>query len=298
MRSSRGSSESGRGHGGRRGARAGGRTGGRARGVAGRPCRARRCRGARRSAGDAEAEAGGPQAAQRLVERGDVAELRVVGEQRQHVVVRRAEHLLDEAVQGLLGPDLDEHAGAGLVQGVQALDELHRLGDLPAQDLQHRLGVRVGGVELAGHVGHDRQLGPAHLQAAQRHLQAARSPRDDLVWKACETGMRMAVMPAAWNRCDGRLDRGGRPADDRLGVGVDVGHHDVAVDLADDPLDVGQRAEHGGHRPVVLLGDRWAISRPRALTASRAASKLSAPAATSAPYSPRLWPMTRSGVMP
>ena len=40
------------------------------------------------------------------------------------------------------------------------------------------------------------------------------------------------------------------------------------------------------------------ISRPRALTASSAASNERAPAATRAPYSPRLWPMTRSGSMP
>ncbi len=38
-----------------------------------------------------------------------------------------------------------------------------------------------------------------------------------------------------------------------------------------------------------------AISCPLALTASRAAAKVIAPAATSAPYSPRLWPMTMSG---
>ncbi|OPZ54560.1 MAG: hypothetical protein BWY91_01615 [bacterium ADurb.BinA028] len=37
-----------------------------------------------------------------------------------------AEDVLDEAVQGLLGADLDEDAGAGGIQGLQALDELHR----------------------------------------------------------------------------------------------------------------------------------------------------------------------------
>jgi hypothetical protein len=43
---------------------------------------------------------------------------------------------------------------------------------------------------------------------------------------------------------------------------------------------------------------RCAISRPRALTASSAASNVSEPAAVSAPYSPRLWPITMSGSMP
>ena len=41
-----------------------------------------------------------------------------------------------------------------------------------------------------------------------------------------------------------------------------------------------------------------AISWPRALTASSAASKVMAPAATRAPYSPRLCPITMSGRMP
>ncbi len=44
--------------------------------------------------------------------------------------------------------------------------------------------------------------------------------------------------------------------------------------------------------------DKLAISRPRALTASSEASNDSAPAATSAPYSPRLWPITMSGRTP
>ena len=43
---------------------------------------------------------------------------------------------------------------------------------------------------------------------------------------------------------------------------------------------------------------RLAISRPRALTASSAAGTVSDLAATRAPYSPRLCPMTMSGRMP
>ena len=41
-----------------------------------------------------------------------------------------------------------------------------------------------------------------------------------------------------------------------------------------------------------------AISRPRALTATSASRKDSIPAATAAPYSPRLWPATTSGFTP
>ena len=44
--------------------------------------------------------------------------------------------------------------------------------------------------------------------------------------------------------------------------------------------------------------DTFVISRPRALTASSASPKGSVPAATSAPYSPRLCPITMSGNTP
>ena len=81
------------------------------------------------------------EAAQRLVERHHVVQLGVVGEQR-HDVAAVAEHVVDEALQGLLRADLDEDARAGGVQRLQALDELHRLGDLAGEDVEHpRHGV-------------------------------------------------------------------------------------------------------------------------------------------------------------
>ena len=53
-------------------------------------------------------------------------------------------------------------------------------------------------------------------------------------------------------------------ADDRLAVGIDVGHDDVARNRLDDPLDLGQGAEHGRHRPVVLLRDVSHLPAPGA----------------------------------
>ena len=66
-----------------------------------------------------EPDARGPQPAERLVDRCGIAELRVVREQCQDVVVM-AEHVVDEAVQRTLRPDLDEHAGTRVVQSVQS----------------------------------------------------------------------------------------------------------------------------------------------------------------------------------
>ena len=51
---------------------------------------------------------------------------------------------------------------------------------------------------------------------------------------------------------DGRFDCFRRSTDDRLGRRVDVGDDDVAVGLGNDSLDLGERCEHGRHRPVVL----------------------------------------------
>ncbi len=81
----------------------------------------------------AGAESGGPQTAQRAVERGHVALLGMVGGEAQDRVV--AEHVGGEALQGVLGPDLDEHPGALVVQRPQPLDELHGRGDLAREHL-------------------------------------------------------------------------------------------------------------------------------------------------------------------
>ena len=132
----------------------------------------------------------------------------MVGEQREDIVVLGTENLLDETVQGLLRADLDEDPRAGLVEGVQALDELHRLGDLAAEDLEHRLGVRRDRVELAGHVGHDRQARPAHLEAAHRDLQGLAGPGDDLRVEGVRDRDAHRGDPGGLERGHGGLDGG------------------------------------------------------------------------------------------
>ena len=188
----------------------------------------------------------------------------MVGEQGEHVVVLGGEHFFDEAVQSLLRPDLDEDAGTSLVQGVQAFDELHGLGDLATQDLEHGLGVGRGGVEVAGHVGHDREFGAADLQAAHRDLQRSAGAGHDLGVEGVRDRDPHRGHSGGLERLNGCLDSGGRPTDHSLGIGVDVGHHDVAVHRSNDPLDVGHRPEHSGHRPVVVLRDVGHLASARA----------------------------------
>ena len=130
-------------------------------------CRGDRCRGDRCRGLGRRSEAGRVQSAQRLVERHDVAGLRVVGEQGDSVVVRAHDDVLGEPVQGLLRAELDEHPCAGVVEGVEALDELHRRGHLAAEDVEDLLlGPGGGRVELAVHVGDQRQPGRRHVQSA------------------------------------------------------------------------------------------------------------------------------------
>ena len=85
------------------------------------------------------------------------------------------------------------------------------------------------------------------------------------VWKAWLTGMqRRPCTPASVERLERRLDRGGRAADDRLAVAVEVRDDDVAVDPLQGPLDLGERREDGGHLAVVGDGDARHLAAARA----------------------------------
>ena len=81
----------------------------------------------------------------------------MVRRQRENVV---PEDVGCESLQRTLRPDLDEHAGAGVVQRPQSPHELDRRSHLGGQQVEH-LGddARAHGVQLSGHVRHDRELG-------------------------------------------------------------------------------------------------------------------------------------------
>jgi hypothetical protein len=199
----------------------------------------------------ADAEAGGVQAAERLVERGDLAGLGVVGEQREDVAAV-AEHVLGETLQGALGADLDEHAHAAVVQGVQALDELHRGGDLAGEDIQHLGdGVRPHRVELTADIGHDRQARWRQAQPGERPPQRLAGGRDDRGVEGVAHRQRHALVAGGLEGGDRPLDRMACPANHGLVARVEVGDDHVAVDAGQDPLDLFQGGEHGRHAAVV-----------------------------------------------
>ena len=175
----------------------------------------------------------------------------MVGEQRQHVIVL-AEHILDEAVQGPLGADLDEHAGTGVVQGVEPLHELHRRRHLLAQEVEHRLGRGVRRIELAGDVGHQRDARRKYVETSQAGDQRHRGGCHDRGVEGMADRDPDRLHTCRGEGVDRRHDGGRGSAHHGLVVGVDVGDHGVAGGRLDDPLDLGQRPEHGRHRAVVL----------------------------------------------
>ena len=103
----------------------------------------------------------------------------MVREQAQHLVV--SEQVGGEAVQCALGAGFDEDPGAGLEQGLQALDELHGGGDLAPEDLDHAL-FRAGPrrVELPVDVRDDRDLRGRDVEPAQHLPQRLGGGGDDL----------------------------------------------------------------------------------------------------------------------
>jgi hypothetical protein len=88
-----------------------------------------------------------------LVKRGELAGLRVVREERGDVGPA-AEHVVDETLQRLLGPDLDERPDTLGVERLEPFDPLHRGGHLLRQQVLDRLDARR--VDVARDVGHER----------------------------------------------------------------------------------------------------------------------------------------------
>ena len=163
-----------------------------------------------------------------------------------------AEHVFDEPVQRSFRADFDEDAGAGVVERVEPLDELHGRRHLAPEVLAHRLARRVRWIELAGHVGDQRDLRRLDVESLQRRHQGHGGRRDDRGVERMAHRDTNRLHARCGERVDRRQDRIGRPADDRLVVRIDVGDHGVAGRGVDDPLDLGQRPEHGRHRTVVV----------------------------------------------
>ncbi len=117
------------------------------------------------------------------------------------------------------------------------------------------------------------------------------------VWKAWLTGSEIAVKPASWNTLTAACTAGVSPPMTAWLLLLTLAMTTYPSEAPTIRSISGIGAMTAAIAPLSPRST-LAISRPRALTASRACSKFSTPAATSAPYSPRLWPITMSGAMP
>ena len=192
------------------------------------------------------------EAAQGLVQAGEGALARMIGEQDGDILVF-AKDVFRQCLEHALGAHLNEYAHAFVVESFDALDKLHGRGDLAAQDLDDL--AAVGGISLAGHVGDDRQAGRAHVHAADDLLERHAGRCDD----ARVEGMRDRDLDGAviggLECSNGSVHSRGLAANDRLVVAVDVGQGDVSLDAGQDALYLGQRRENGGHVAVVFHRD-------------------------------------------
>ena len=114
--------------------------------------------------------------AQGMVERDEAPWLGVVRVERDDPLAV-AEHVVDEALERLLGSDLDKGANTF---GIERLEPLHphdRRGDLQLEE-RFDLGDRRR-VEAAGHVGDDGELRRRDPQAVEHDAQRAAGRRDD-----------------------------------------------------------------------------------------------------------------------
>ncbi len=214
------------------------------------PRRGRRRRGNRRDRGDAAAattsaaaavlrgaahpEPGGVEPAQRLVDRDQVGHLRVVRVER-HDVGPAAEDVVGESLERPLRPHLDEDARPRGVERLEPLHELHRRGDLPREDVEHRgVCARPDGVELAAHVGDDRQRRRLEPEPAEDVAERLARRRHDAGVEGVAHRQGNGRVSGRLHRGDGALDGRRRAADHALLRAVHVGDDDVAVDAGDE----------------------------------------------------------------
>ena len=197
-------------------------------------------------------DASGVEAAESLVKAGNLAGLRVVGEERDEVGIA-AEHIIDEALERLLRAALDEDPTALRVKRLQALHPLHRRGDLQLKHVLDRLNR--GRVDIAGDVGHQRQGWLADVQAVQHVAQRLGGRGDNARMEGVADRDALGLEALGHEAGDGLLDRLALAADHRLAVTIDVRRHNVAVDRGQRRLHHIEGGHHRRHPAVVLHAD-------------------------------------------
>ena len=203
----------------------------------------------------ADAVPGRVQATKRLVERRYGTCLRMIDEQRCHVVAV-SQDAVDESFERLFRTDFDKHPRACFVKRFETINKLHRRGNLLAEQIDDFVGRAVARfVELARDIADDGQLGFPHLHAGQHPLQGLARGRDDTRVKRVTDREGNHVDVFCTEALDGFVDRGGFTPDHCLLVAVDVGNHGIAVDAREHALHVSQRGKYRSHLAIVFQRD-------------------------------------------
>ena len=195
---------------------------------------------------------GGVEAAEGLVKAGDLAGLRVVGEERNHIWLA-ANHIVNEALERLFRATLDKDPTALGVERLQTLHPLHRRGDLELKGVLDPLNR--GRVEVAGDVGHQGQGWLVDVQAVQHVAQRLGSRGDDAGVEGVADRDALGLETLGHKAGDGRLHGLALAADDCLAVAVDVRRHHVTVNLGQGRLHHIKRGHHRRHPAVVGHAD-------------------------------------------
>jgi len=163
------------------------------------------------------------------------------------------QNIFHKAVQDPLRPHFNKYAGARIVEGVQALDELNRRRHLFSQQADH-VGhdSRTHGVKVAGHVGHNRNDGRTQSHARQNLRQRIAGRRHNPGMEGMTYLQRAGHITGVADRTHGLFNALRRPADYGFLGAVDIRNHHIIVDGGKDLLDLVDRPEYRRHHAVVI----------------------------------------------
>ena len=195
------------------------------------------------------------------------------------------------------GADFESPVDTGGGQRLHALDEPHRGGDLLLEEGRIRAGSWFGAASTFVTTG-TRGAAKPWRASSGASFSAAGCIRAQ--WKGAETGRSTArLAPASRASSVARATAAVAPA-----ITVCCGELKFAGETTW-PVSAAARSQASaitsGAAPITAAmapspwGTASCMKRPRAFTSTAASSTGSAPAATSAVYSPRLWPATKAG---
>ena len=198
------------------------------------------------------AVAGGEETAEGLIEALQLTRLGVVGQQRTDFGFV-GQDVVDKALERPLGADFHKGANAFPVEGFDALDPLHRRGNLQLENILDALHRRR--IEVAGDIGHQRQPRRADGEPVEDGPQGFAGMGHDLGMEGVADGDAHGPEALLFKEPNGLFDGLGGAPHHTLGVGVDVGGDDVAVHLLDRRLDDTDWRHDGSHPAVVVVGN-------------------------------------------